>query len=222
MVLNFNQGNNSVPHVGGKLIALAVPKKKASGCAIAVAVVAVVAVVFVGLIALTFMLPSMLRKRYSEDHPPPGGPGTKWQYNESVSEMDGTKTVFWYADANNPVEGWLTNKVPILFVQFGPTKKVDVYVETGMQSSVEQGKDHTVRLKYDEGSPGKQYWHDSMDGKALFARDGLGVAKKLIDSKKLMFEFTPFNARDQQVATFDVNGLKEAIGHNPLCSTLIR
>jgi len=149
VVLNFNQGNNSVPHVGGKLIALAVPKKKASGCAIAVAVVAVVAVVFVGLIALTFMLPSMLRKRYSEDHPPPGGPGTKWQYNESVSEMDGTKTVFWYADANNPVEGWLTNKVPILFVQFGPTKKVDVYVETGMQSSVEQGKDHTVRLKYD-------------------------------------------------------------------------
>lgn len=208
----LNPGEQFCKSCGRQIIAVAVPKKKMSGCLIALMVVSVAVV---GVLGLGYYVYSVAHKQYDQAHTP--APGFKWRYDETVSQMDHSKTLSWYLEADNEVQGWLQKTTPTLWVQCG--KKIEVYVDTGLQSTVEgtAGR-HTVRIKYDDGAPLKDTWHESQDGKALFAPNGSPIAKKLLGSSSFAFEFTPFNAADKQVALFDVKGFKEAIAGNKACS----
>jgi hypothetical protein len=212
--MQLQPGVKACQSCGHQVVAFVVPKKKMSGCAIAALILFSL---FVGMIIVFYMIGSSLTRRYNASITVPG---TKWQHGESTSKMGDPTTYFWIVTADNEVKGWLSSKAPVLYVQCGP-KNIDVYVKSGMQSSVEgTDNNHTVRIRYDDAAPVKQHWHDSLDGQALFAPSGAPIAKKLLTSKAFAFEFTPFNASDIQVATFDVHGLREAIGDNKACSPI--
>ncbi|GER81116.1 MAG: type VI secretion protein [Anaerolineales bacterium] len=51
----------------------------------------------------------------------------------------------------------------------------------------------------------------TLTGKALFFRDPYGMIVSMLQSKEMVFGFTPFNA-DPVVTTFDLRGLVDVIG----------
>jgi hypothetical protein len=143
--------------------------------------------------------------------PPPAplsSPPTEgqWRIREDKSPMDGSKTVVISRDAENDIETWLASKRPTLIVRCHE-RKTEAYVVTGTAASVEYGADtHTVRVRFDAAKPITQHWGASTDDNALFAPNGIEFAKKLVSSKSLVFEFTPFNA-SPAVAHFRLEGL---------------
>jgi hypothetical protein len=133
--------------------------------------------------------------------------GGAWRVNVERSAMDGSKTVTVFREAENDIQGWLEAKKPTLLVRC-KEGETDVYVATGMATSVEYGTDtHTVRLRFDDGVPITQQWNESTGNDALFAPNALQLAKRMVRTKTLAFEFTPFNA-NPAVARFDVEGLR--------------
>jgi type VI secretion system VasI family protein len=120
--------------------------------------------------------------------------------------MDGSKTVVISRDADNEIQGWLESNRPSLIVRC-KEHKTEAYIVTGMAANVEYDTDsHSVRLRFDDGNPVTQHWSASTDGKALFAPGAIDLAKKLVGSKSLTFEFTPFNA-NPAIVHFTLEGL---------------
>jgi hypothetical protein len=109
-------------------------------------------------------------------------------------------------DSSNAVDGWLTSKQPTLVVRCHEGK-TEVYVATDLNVSTEYGKRnlHTVRLGFDAQPPMQELWSESTDDKALFAPDGVAIARRLGTAQKLTFEFTPFNAKPG-AASFNLTG----------------
>ncbi len=153
-------------------------------------------------------------------------PGDKWHLTESHSPMDDSKTEVLLVDAEEQIHGPLGAITPTLIVRC-KEKKTDVYVETGMAASIEEGIDggptdfHKVRLRLDDRPATYESWGESTAHKALFARDmilddqanivamnggAMTLAKTLAKAKTLTFEFTPFDG-SPQVMHFDLRGL---------------
>jgi len=129
-----------------------------------------------------------------------------WQVHEDRSPMDGSKRVVISRDAENDIQGWLRPKRPTLVVRCQEGKTA-AYVVTGMAASVEYDTErHTVRLRFDEGNPTTQRWSESTDHEALFAPNPTQLAKQMLGSKALTFQFTPFNA-SPAIARFNLQGL---------------
>jgi hypothetical protein len=213
--MQLQPGVKACQSCGHQVVAFVVPAKKTSGCAIAAFIILGL---IIGFFVFMFSVVAYLRHRSAEIEAK-APPSARWKHSETISKMDGSKTAYWYREAEGEVTGWLSSTTPLLYVECG--KKIDVYFNAEMQSSVENGdKIHTVRIRYDDAAPVKQYWRDSLDGRALFAPNGLPIAKKLLTSNSFAFEFTPFNASNIQVATFDVRGLKEAIGDEKACAAI--
>lgn len=64
----------------------------------------------------------------------------------------------------------------------------------------------TVRVRLDDNKPATQSWTESTDRKALFSSNAVALAKKIASSKRMIFEFTPFNSNTVTVI-FNVEGL---------------
>jgi hypothetical protein len=109
-------------------------------------------------------------------------------------------------DSPDAVDGWLTSKKPTLVVRCHEGK-TELYVATALNVSTESGKRnlHTVRLGFDAQPPMQELWSESTDDKALFAPDGVAIARRLGTAQKLTFEFTPFNAKPG-TASFNLSG----------------
>jgi type VI secretion system protein VasI len=140
--------------------------------------------------------------------------------------MDG---VFAYPqDAEEPIHGPLGATTPTLIVRC-KEKKTDVYVETGMAASIEEGIDggpserHKVALRLDGNAARYEDWNESTDHKALFADESeyrsdvvypagavVKLAKELARAKTLTFQFTPLDG-SPQVMHFDLRGLDSHI-----------
>jgi type VI secretion system protein VasI len=153
-------------------------------------------------------------------------PTDKWHLAESHSPMDDSKTEVLRVDAEEQIHGPLGAITPSLVLRC-KEKKTDVYIETGMAASIEEGIDggpsdfHKVRLRLDDIPASYESWGESTDHKALFARDiiledqanivamnggAMTLAKTLAKAKTLTFEFTPFDG-SPQVMHFDLRGL---------------
>jgi hypothetical protein len=85
-------------------------------------------------------------------------------------------------------------------------RKTELYVRT----------DHIidnawVRIKFDDSPPSRESWSESSGNDAVFARDPIGIARKLVKSKRFLVEYHPFQ-RTPETEEFDVRGLGEVIG----------
>lgn len=141
----------------------------------------------------------------------------KWQVSESRSPMDDSKTVVLSLESDDVIQGPAGARKPKLMIRC-KEGKTDTYVVTGMAASVEEDydggprEDHTVNIRLDEGSPLTEHWDESSPHDALFiGADGMAFAKILAQTKKLTFQFTPFDA-NPAVARFDLRGLDKHLG----------
>lgn len=136
-------------------------------------------------------------------------PESKWSIQRSASAMDDSKTVFVWVEADNFITGWPDKSVrPTLFIRC-KENKTEIIVQVGMSPNPEVGNYNkaTVRLRLDEGKPFRQSWNESTNGESLFAPRSIQLTKKINKSKKMLFEFTPYNS-NPQLAEFDVRGLE--------------
>lgn len=135
------------------------------------------------------------------------GPVDMWMIREGRSSMDDSPQVTLSLIAENEVQGWLQSQFPVLYVRC-KEGRIDTFIETGLSTNPELGRydEYTVRLRFDNGKPIIQRWSESTDNKALFAPNGLSAARMIAKADRMLFEFTPFNARPA-IAEFKVAGL---------------
>lgn len=135
----------------------------------------------------------------------------KWQVSTKKSDFDNSTTVTLSLEAENYVEGWLTTTLPYLVLRC-KEREMNVYVNVGTQSNVEYGRydSATVRVRFDQNQAFEMIADESTDGEALFFRDPYGMIMAMLQSKEMVFGFTPFNA-DPAVTTFDLRGLGNVI-----------
>jgi len=81
----------------------------------------------------------------------------------------------------------------------------ELFVETGMALEVTMVDMQYVRLQLDDNKPYAQKWHEATNA-TVWARHAPSLIKQLAQSKKFIFEFTPFSSLPAQ-AEFNVVGL---------------
>lgn len=124
--------------------------------------------------------------------------------------MDDTQTIVAKLAAEQKIQGWLDEFLPVLIVRC-KSRELDIYIHTGTQSEVEYNTDQTtVNLRFDDLPAIAVKTNHSTDGEALFFQEVQDMFKILLMAKTMLFEFTPFNAAPA-VTTFDVHGFKEAV-----------
>jgi hypothetical protein len=132
---------------------------------------------------------------------------SKWKAEDSTSEMDSSKGYIASLEAENMIKGWLKVDTPTLIARC-KEGEIDIYIRTGMAANVEYGGGHTVRLRFDDGSPIKQKWSEATNNEALFSSSPKDLAQRIAKAKTFKFEFVPFNG-STQVAQFNVQGFQE-------------
>ncbi len=134
-----------------------------------------------------------------------------WTVKASRSPMDDSRTVALWLDSPDRLQGPVGVVTPTLIIRC-EEKKSEVYVATELAASIETEFDggpadyHTVRLRIDNGLSRTEHWGEATDHKALFAPDGITLAKELANAQQLTFEFTPFDG-SPTVLRFKVQGL---------------
>jgi hypothetical protein len=88
--------------------------------------------------------------------------------------------------------------------------KAEVYVSLGdfVQPELEGG--HSVRIKFDSDPPISEGWSEATDSKALFSYVPLQLMRRLLKTKRFLFEFRPFESSNR-VLSFDLTGLSRAL-----------
>lgn len=131
--------------------------------------------------------------------------------DEPVERGDGAPVIY-QVDSSNTIDGFVLTNTPTLVVRCR-RRLTEVYVDMKGNASSEFGKDgrHTVRLRIDDQPIEEGAWSESLDNKALFAPDGLALARRLSTARRITFEFTPFMA-DAQTAMFDLAGVTNGVG----------
>ena len=137
---------------------------------------------------------------------------SKWRGNRQPGwASDGSRTVSFLLESDNAVPVWMKSVRPVLTVRClgGAT---EVFVVTNWAASIESTAEaHTVHLSFDDGPTVAEQWLDSADVQALFAPDGVSMARQIATSRSMHFAFTPFNAAPATVQ-FTVAGFDELIG----------
>jgi type VI secretion system protein VasI len=135
-----------------------------------------------------------------------------WTVKADRSPMDDSRTVALWLDSPDKLQGPVGAVTPTLIVRC-KEKKSEVYVSTGVAASIETDEFdggpadyHTARLRLDNGLSRTEHWGEATDHKALFAPDGIALAKDLANAQQLTFEFTPFDG-NPTVLRFKVRGL---------------
>jgi len=137
---------------------------------------------------------------FAPPEPEPDDP-PKW----TAERVPGSATLTFELSADRHVVGWRRQVRPVLGVRCF-SGMTDVYVVTGSPLSVEPEADgHAVRIGFDSEADDDERWLPSTDYQALFAPDGIALARRLAGARTMRFGFTPYNAAPV-VAEFDVRG----------------
>jgi hypothetical protein len=131
---------------------------------------------------------------------------TTWTREHST----GYNAVTFELRAENYVLVWRKRVRPVLGVRC-LSRRTDVYVVTDWAASIEEADRHTVRIGFDEKGESEQQWLDSVDHQALFAPDGVALARQIATARTLRFGFTPYNS-EPVLVEFDVRGFDSLIG----------
>jgi hypothetical protein len=131
-----------------------------------------------------------------------------WTVAETKSAIDDSKTVVLALRANNNIAAWPRQvSRPMLFARC-KEGKVDLFINVGVRAANEYGSVDTaaVRVRVDSRPAEAISMNESTDGQALFFPDPRATIKAILDSRRLLFEFTPFNSQPAQT-TFTLTGL---------------
>lgn len=146
----------------------------------------------------------------------------KWQSTSQSSKLD-IKTIYAvYLDADTPVNGWISTKLPTLVVSC-TAEKLMVAISVGMQIEPSHDNDLMADVKYrfDSEKVISEKWLLSKDGESIsyyqsplgLAYDppehSLGMVYHLEAHDTLVFGFTPYNHSFVET-TFDLRGLQQA------------
>ena len=116
-------------------------------------------------------------------------------------------SVAFEMQAENTIAVWMRTVRPMLVVRCAGGS-MEAFVFTASAARIEpQTEDHTVRMSFDAAAPVSERWRDSEEHDALFAPDGTGFVRRLLDVRTFTFEFTPHNA-SPVAAHFAVAGLR--------------
>lgn len=126
----------------------------------------------------------------------------KWLVAPASSKGDESLTLSLKAEKE--VEGWMKSYVPILTIQCN-RGKADVYIETGLALEVTPVDQHTVRVQFDGNKLITQRWREVANA-TMSVRDATALIKQLSQSRKFIFEFTPYGIAPVQTE-FAVAGL---------------
>ena len=153
-------------------------------------------ITYVGALLLPFVCPAPVTAETA-----PQSPG-RWQISSILPAGEGGLTLSLKAEKE--VKGWMKTSIPVLTIQC-VKGKASVYVETGMGLEVTMVDQQIVRLQLDGSKPFAQRWREITNA-TISAREAAALIKQLVQSQKLIFEFTPFNSAPAQ-AEFAVAGL---------------
>ena len=124
---------------------------------------------------------------------------------------DGSRTIGFTLPAEKDVRVWMKSVRPLLAVRC-LAGRTEVFVITNWAASIEPSAElHTVHLSFDDGPAVTEQWWDSDDAQALFAPEGVTVARQMARSHVMHFGFTPFNAAPVTVQ-FNVTGFDQLVG----------
>ena len=136
----------------------------------------------------------------------------KWEVSTQKSEFDGTTSVFLTLKAENDVQIWLTTYHPTLILRC-QEGKIETYVDIGTPTELEAGREPehaTVRIRFDQNQAFEIVASASTDQDALFFLAAEQMIIAMLNSREMVFGFTPFNA-DPVVTKFDLRGLTNVI-----------
>jgi len=136
----------------------------------------------------------------------------KWEVEENVSPMDGSRAVYLNLKADQSVPGIPElNGFPLMVIRC-KSRATDLFINTGsLPFDADRGGKYSVRLRLDDGQPFTQYWNASTGNDSLFSPNPIELAKELAAAKKLAFEFTPLGSVSE-ATWFDLTGLDGLIG----------
>lgn len=137
---------------------------------------------------------------------------SKWSGNRQPGwATDGSRTISFSLQAESEVRVWMKSVRPVLAVRC-LAGNTEVFVITNWAASIEPSAElHTVHLSFDDGPIVGEQWWDSDDAQALFAPEGVRVARQIARSHVMHFGFTPFNAAPV-TAQFNVAGFDQLVG----------
>lgn len=139
--------------------------------------------------------------------------GNRWQVQEGQNRMDASREVYVGLDADDSVQAFLGPVRPELVVACRKGR-TEVYVNVRTVVTGEMMDDGRwlsfVRVRVDDGKPTSQYWQESSDHEALFAPNSIQFARTLARSRKLLFEFRPFQ-KSAETIEFSLDGLSEVL-----------
>jgi hypothetical protein len=134
-----------------------------------------------------------------------------WRRGDAT--MDGTPSVSYRLDSPDKIRDWVGQSETATLVVRCHQRRTEVYVVTTLTSSDESlGDLHTVRLRYNDQPAPDERWSEATDDEALFAPDGIAMARRIAAAETMRFEFKPFMG-DPQAATFHLAGVSSVVGH---------
>lgn len=129
---------------------------------------------------------------------------SKWQM---LPPPYGSESLAISLMAEKAVKGWMKSATPRLIIQCAK-KKAEIYIETIMPLEVTQVDKQIVSVQFDNNKPTRQRWQEIANAAvAANARDSALLIRQFAQSKKFIFEFTPFNSPPVK-AEFDISGLE--------------
>lgn len=134
----------------------------------------------------------------------------KWETTFSTSPFDDSETVVVKLNADKKIKGFLDSYLPKLFFRC-KEGSLEIYINVGVQQDVEYDSDKsTVRLRFDDEENFTTKMGHSKNGEALFFQNSKDILLTMVKHKKMIFEFTPFNA-SPTITSFDLEYLREKI-----------
>jgi hypothetical protein len=113
--------------------------------------------------------------------------------------------------AENTASGWMTRVRPVLVVRC-LSNTTDAFVFTQLPAAIEPLDDRrTVQIGFDADVASAERWPGSPDHNALFAPDGVSLARRIARARTMRFGFTPHNG-PPAVIEFNVAGFSEHVG----------
>lgn len=125
----------------------------------------------------------------------------EWRQHTETSPIDDSTNVYLWIEAEQPISGWLTNEVnPVLSIRC-KENKTEAYINLKMRPKAEYGSYGAeyayITLRFDDDRAFKEKFVISTDGEAIFFPKYIPYIKPMLKHKRLLVEFTPFNASPQ-------------------------
>jgi hypothetical protein len=121
------------------------------------------------------------------------------------------RSIAFELPAENTASGWMTRVRPVLVVRC-LANTTDAFVFTQVSAAIEPLDDRrTVQIGFDDEVPSTERWPGSPEHDALFAPDGVSLARRIAGARTMQFGFTPHNS-PPAVIDFHVAGFSEHVG----------